>query len=375
MSGSEMTNSFHSLSGKRGIVTLMMTVVLVILMTLIIIFTANNGILQSKMSSAMNRNLQAFNAADAGAEYAINYFKQNRTTILASPSNGYISYTNASLTNVSMDNGSSFSVTYTNPVQNNYSLIQISSTGTSNDGSSTHTVTELMYSGSLMSNTPSVPLLSISTLTLGGNTTVTNTYSSTTVQSGSSVTINGSGKTVLSSGISSTSSQIQSDIQQNVSSLSGLSSSDFFETYFGMPASSVSGLVAHYYSSTSNTNYSSTLNGMNGTSIWIDQASGTSTTLNGNISIGSAANPVLLVINGNLTLSGTVTIYGMVFVTGTATTSVLGNVSIIGSLLTSNTLTMSGTTNLTYDPTILSNLTTQDSVSYQAKVPGSWKDF
>jgi hypothetical protein len=154
-----------------------------------------------------------------------------------------------------------------------------------------------------------------------------------------------------------------------------MSQSDFFATYFGAPSDAIQGSVAHYYNNSASTNYSGTLAGMTGTSIWIDQIGGTAT-INGSITIGTADNPVLLIVNGNLSLSGNVTINGFVFVIGTNDiTSLTGNVTINGGMATTDTLNMTGSIQLVYNSTIIDNLQNQSSMLYYAKVPGSWKDF
>jgi hypothetical protein len=115
---------------------------------------------------------------------------------------------------------------------------------------------------------------------------------------------------------------------------------------------------------------------MTGTSIWINQTGSSTATISGNTTIGSLASPVILVVDGNLSLSGNVTIYGFVFVIGTNDiTGVSGNANIIGGLATTDTLTMSGNTNVQYTPSIFTSLLTMPSMNYYAKVPGSWKDF
>jgi hypothetical protein len=113
---------------------------------------------------------------------------------------------------------------------------------------------------------------------------------------------------------------------------------------------------------------------MTGTTIWINQTSG-SANFSGNSIIGTQANPVLIVINGNLNISGNFTLYGFLFVLGasSATTNLSGNITITGGIASTDNVSASGNLNLTYDGTVLSGV--QSATSYFAKVPGSWKDF
>jgi hypothetical protein len=118
------------------------------------------------------------------------------------------------------------------------------------------------------------------------------------------------------------------------------------------------------------------LNGKTGTTIWIDQPSGAAS-LSGNTIVGSAANPVLLVVNGDFNVSGNVTIYGFVFVSGvtSADTDFTGNSSVIGSMVTGDELNMSGNASITYNASEISAVKSSLTSSYNAKVSGSWKDF
>lgn len=365
------------LKRQKGAATLVFTVVLLVVGTLIILFAANFGAMQEKAVGNLTRNAQAFGAADAGLEYGISYLKQNYSTITGSPSGGFINYTNSSLTNVTLANNSKFSVTYTNPTANNYNVILITSTGVNDDGSATRVISQLVDRGSILSSPSTSSLVTKGQVNMSGNATVTNTFTNQTIQAAEDVNIGGSSQTITSSGVSSTSSIIRSDVQRNVSSLQSLSNNDFFATYFGTNnISGVKGQMVNYFNNSSNTNYSTTLNNMSGTSIWIDQTSGSTATINGTTTIGTASNPVLLVVNGNLSLSGNITIYGYVFVFGSNNIdSITGNVQIIGGMATAGDLRMSGNIGLTYNPTVLTSLETNTNLTYYAKIPGSWKDF
>lgn len=360
----------------QGAATLIITVILLLLSTLIMFFAANYGILQEKSIANVNRHYQAFEAADAGLEFGINYLQKNWATILAGPVSGFITpYSDASTTNITLTNGSKFSVVYTNPTANNYNIIKITSTGVSSDGTSTYVVSQLVRDGSILFSPATVPLVTQGDLNVAGNSEIKNTFNSSTIMSGGAVAFSGSSQTTLTSGKSSSSSSIKSDVQANNTALSNLSLTDFFATYFGSTSTQIQNKMAHTYSNSGSTNYSSTLNGMTGTTIWIDQTGGTAT-INGSTTIGSAANPVLLIVNGNLALSGNLTIYGYIFTFGTNTIdSITGNVNITGALVTAGELNITGSTVLSYNPSVITNLQNLPATKYYAKVPGSWRDF
>lgn len=377
----EMINSFLKVGQcisrrAHGAATLIMTVILIVVSTLIIIFAANFSMMWEKSTSNINENSQAFAAADAGVEFAINYLKKNAATILASPVSGFIApYSDGSTTNVTFANNSKFSVVYTNPVANNYNLIQIKSTGVSNNSASTRVIYQWVQFGSVILSPGNAPLVTQGNVTMSGNADITNTQYNTNIVSGGSVSLSGSSTTTLSSGVSSNAGSIKSDVQSNNTILQNMSQADFFSTYFGNNSAAVKSAMVNVYSNTTSTNYSSTLAGKSGTSIWIDQTGGTAT-INGNTTIGSASNPVLIVVNGDLSLSGSVTIYGYIFVFGTNTIdSISGNVQIIGGLAAAGDLTMAGSSTLSYSASTLNNLQKLPVLSYYAKVPGTWRDF
>lgn len=370
-----MINSFHKI---KGAATLVIAILLVVLSTLIIIFAANHGQMWEKITANQTRNAESFSAAEAGLEYGINYLRQNSAVILANPVLGFIlPFTNSSITNVTLANGSRFSIVYTNPVFGNYKLIKITSTGVNAEGTSTRVVSQYVAQNAILSNPGTRSLTTIGNVSLSGSAVVSNTSTNQTIQSGGTLTISGSAKTVTSTGTSSTAGNIQGDAQTSTPSLQSMSQSDFISQFFGISSTNaLKNQMGYYYNNSANTNYSSTLSSISGNSIWIDQTGGTTATINGSTTIGSLTNPVLLVVNGNLSVSGNVTIYGFVFVIGSLGIDTLsGNTVITGGLASTSNLSISGNINLNYSPTVISNLQNQTNTSYWAKVPGTWKDF
>ena len=122
----------------------------------------------------------------------------------------------------------------------------------------------------------------------------------------------------------------------------------------------------------SNTNYSSDLNGVVGQTIWIEQTGGTAR-INGNTTIGSATQPVILIVNGNFKAKGNTTIYGIVYVAKNWNNGGGGNLNIIGAAVVEGNFSGKGSPNITYDPTVLNRL--QETQGVFVKIPGTWRDF
>lgn len=366
-----MTNLFRK---QQGAATLIITIIALFTITLIVLFAGNFGVMQQKTTTNLYNSNQAYEAAEAGLEFAIPYLQKNQSTILANKSGGYLSppYSDSSTTNVTLANGSQYSIVYSNPTANNYNLIKITVTGTSAGGAATRTISQLVQYGGNLNTVPTSTLVSQGTVNLSGNTSIVNKETNSTIVSGTGVTLSGASATTTSTG-GSNKDNMGGDITQNNSALNTTTPSDLFANYFGVSSTVFKNNVTNYYSNSSDTNYSSTFNGMTGNIIWIDQTGGNAV-INGNVTIGSPTNPVILIVNGNLYLSGTPTIYGLIYEMGGATqTDVLGNVALNGGLITSGTLNVSGSTTITYSSSILNVL--KDSNGYFAKVPGSWKDF
>ncbi len=360
---------------QLGAATLVMSLILIMVSTIIILFAANYGVMQSKSIANLNRNYQAYEAAQAGMEYAINYLNKNSATILANPSGGYIqAFSNSNTTNVVLGNNSSYSFTYTNPVANNYQLIKITSTGTSNDSSATRTVTQLVQFGSGLAKIPSRPLITLNSISLGSGSTIQNLSNNNTIATSSSVSLNGTASTVLSSGVSSSSGNIKSDISQSDATLNSTSPNDLFSSYFGTNTSLAQSVANTVINNSSSAFYHDRLDEKTGQFIWINQTGGLAI-LNGDTTVGNSSNPVLLVVNGNNLFFGNVTIYGFLFVMGNNIVALGSNIQINGGFMTTGTISGSGALQINYSPTILNNLQTQQGIQYYAKIPGSWKDF
>lgn len=365
-----MTNTHRN--KQKGAATLVITILLLVTLTLIVLFAASYIVMRQKIAANSYRTNQALEAAEAGLEFAIPYLQQNSATILANPVSGFIpAYTSSNTQNVTLANNSKFTISYTNPVANNYNLILITVTGTSDDGTSTRTIRQMVQFGSLDATTPTSSIASKGSVSMTGSSQITNTNTNVNIVSGGAVTMSGSAQTNTQNG-GSTPGNFGSDIQQNQSSLSNMTTSDFFASYFGASASQVKSSFANYYSNSSNTNYSSTLNGKTGTSIWIDQTSGQAS-ITGSTTIGSAANPVIMVVNGDFRISGSIQFYGILYIMGDITSDITGSVQINGSLISQGNLNFTGSTQITYSSAVLN--AARQANKYYAKVGGSWKDF
>ncbi len=328
----------------QGAATLLITFVLFLSAVLIIIFAANYSSLQQKTSTNTYSNNQAFEAAEAGLEFGIQYLTTNINTITATASSGVINYgpTDTNITNVSLANSSNFSVVYTNPTANDYTVIQVTSTGTSVDGTATRIAQQQVNQTS-----------SLSTLTTQGNVNV----------SGLGGTVTGP-YAVTAGGTVDSSAPQNGLINQNVAAIASMSGAAFFQSIFGVTEAVMQAQSTVY---TPASVPWATVTG----DVWVNG----DVSLAGGTTGGSLAHPILLVVNGNLDLKGNAQIFGVVYVTGSANVDV-GNGTVIGALISQGSVALKGNGGVTYNASIINKLLAGTSpFSLYAKVPGSWRDF
>lgn len=94
--------------------------------------------------------------------------------------------------------------------------------------------------------------------------------------------------------------------------------------------------------------------------------------LDGGGDIGSPANPVVLVIQGNLSFAASTRVFGFVYAR-TATWNTSGAGEIIGAAAAQGAVTGTGSFSVNYDADILNLLRTRN--GSMLKVPGGWQDF
>lgn len=336
--------------------TVLVSMLLIVLLASIIAFTTV-GTMATNQRVVGNsvREMEAFEKAEAGLEYGVKYGQNNMASITASPSGGYINYT------VPVPSGSNYTITYSNPTSGNYDLLEVTSVGTSGDGTATQTVKQRVYRSNFLAINPPAGVTSRGNVSLSGNVEISN-EESIAIWTGGLVTAIGS-------------VEVEGSVRQLDLNLSTLTGDQFFSNFFNKTKSAAQSSSDITFTNTSNTNYSGNygsdpngLNGVTGKTIYISQGSGTAT-INSNAVIGSAANPVILIVDGNLTFAGSATIYGVVYVTGNMSSS--GTGSVHGAVFTEGTMTSTGTADFNLDVSLnnLNNLITL------VKVPGSWRDF
>jgi Tfp pilus assembly protein PilX len=96
--------------------------------------------------------------------------------------------------------------------------------------------------------------------------------------------------------------------------------------------------------------------------------------MNANITIGSETDPVLVVTDGNVTMSGDLRVFGVFYSTSITWDNTGGGGALLqGAAISEGNYTGNGTPDYYYDPRVLARL--RYDLSSFVRVPGSWRDF
>jgi PilX N-terminal len=164
-----------------------------------------------------------------------------------------------------------------------------------------------------------------------------------------------------------------SSIIESDTSLSSISTDQMFQTFFGMTKAQFQAIALPV---TCPNNCSSTLEaavasfGNETPIIWVTN----DMDVTGNISVGSTTNPVILVVDGNIHLNGTMDVFGMVYAASSTWDNTGGGSAFLrGAAVSEGAFTGNGTPDFYFDADVLKRLRFQPGAFM--KIPGSWKDF
>lgn len=361
----------HTFRKQQGMATVLVSVILMLGLAIMTLYANRVAIFDLKMTAnQVNSNL-AFQAAERGLEETIANMQVSswRTTNLVDSDNNNIMDT--SIANTSFGTSQSFAATITRLSAGDNSVLRIDSRGCS-DGCSpcastcanTAAVSQVMMFKSALSGKPSAPMTAKGSVATGGNADIVNLDPDTsglTVHSGSANVQTGSATLHSLPG-----TPPEASVAKNDTTLATLTDDQFFQEFFGDTKANVQ--ASAYPVSAANAN--SQLNGLTGKKIWISG----NTQINSNITVGSLAEPVIIIVDGELRVNGTVTIYGLVYCTAIVWDNTgMGNVNIYGAAVAEGSFTGNGTPTITYTPTVTNNLHTK--LGEYVKVIGSWRDF
>lgn len=375
-----MNQTTHT-TGKsqQGAATLMVALVILISLTLLTFLAAKVSVTEHKISANEYRSKQAQEVAQGGMEFVHAYITANlgsndmsavdnaATTTLptictqTTSFNGQTFTANCGgtfngaadparnangFTTITFAGSSTYTLTLRNVTANNFTRLQITATGVSDDGSASKTITQLLAVSPGITLGTNAALLAQSDVNIGSNAS---TFSNTT-GSGTAITYGGSlsPKGTITGGTF------------NDPSLSAMSSDAFFQKIFGDTPANIKAKAIVCTLSTLPAD-------LNGKIIWITDG-GVSHAV-----FGTTTNPSIVITEGDLKLNGGGTVIGLMYYRGAGGSNGSGSSTFDGAVVSEGTYNTTGNMDVTYNPAVLSKLPGQ-TPSF-AKVTGGWRDF
>lgn len=390
--------NFASLTGQRGVATLIFSV-LILALTAIVTLTTFEFVRQEQvLSNNDGRSRQAFEAAEAGLAEALAYLgkgpdrddNQVIDPVFDTDNDGMGDSNTAAIGSGSVEVATA----------DNGGQIVVTATGFSDDWSATHVVSQRLGVTDPLPNDPSNPMIAKGTVIINGSATVHNQEGHSTIWSGGEVDLGSNNATATEvpdmgdagyplcmdtpmtcTTISSSNKlSVGLDVLENDTSLGNLTPSEMFQNFFGMTPDAYrnSGLVT-LESSPDSANDDVQL--ATHEVIWVDgdvtftnnTSVGCTVSVNGNNLCSPAdTEPSILIIDGNASFEGTPNFHGLVFVTGNA--SITGNMSVVGSIVIAGDLSSDagGSMDVFYNSDVLADLI---NAGNRFGVAGTWKDF
>lgn len=358
---------------QRGAATLVITLILLLAMTSLALMANKSVSFEHKTSGNYYRHTQAFDAAEAGLDRAVARLQMPslRAPYIDSVT-GLVVTANAS-TQTQMGD-LAFRFVLTNPVPANPNLVEITSHGYA-DGCTTFDnncavraqVGQRVLFRPLAPASLDAPLITRGPVAAGGNAQIINSDVATgyTIRAGGTVTLGGSANLTTPTGTLGN-GVMDASVTASDAGLAGMTNDAFIESIFGDSKATLR-LISEQFTC-SGVDCNAKLDGINGRPIWVDG----DVHLNANTAVGTAADPVILFVNGNFQLNGNAQIYGIVYAIGAQAVDASGNPTLHGVLLSETSLNVTGRVTLQYDPAVLAALSRFGTYS---KVAGTWSDF
>ena len=384
---------------QTGGATLMMSLVLVVTLGLMSIYSAQVTVTEQKISSNHYRTKQGFEAAQAGLDAImaqLNVAFVNQVTTDGATANT-ANLTNAGITLPTLSNGGNtgntqaigtYSVEFNKSVSNP-EMVNIMISGFAGDNQSNspnQVITQSVLPISLMTYTPPTSIVARGKIQIGNNVSIINKTNSPTndlpkaTWSGGVTTTNTGGSSASIDVISQDGTlDGGSGIYEKDTALSNLSNDDFFKNFFSESKERIKNKSKAIDCSSGCTG--SDLIDSNGDPvaqmIWITTSNSGGApgklVIDSPITLGSASNPVLLIVDGKIEINDiNANFNGLIYTTQNFKNNAgAGNIN--GSLISEGDISATGELKITYNKNQL--LTLKNNTSHYVRVAGSWKDF
>lgn len=388
-----MSNFKSSTSAQRGVVTLVISLVILLLSTFVVFNVSKAIMLEQKISNNDSRAKQAFEAAEAGMNVAMHYLDSNPDVnadgildinVFDPDADGFGTSNSMTIGNAAV------TVTITGTLM----APAITAVGLSDDRSATRTIRQAMTTIDPLPGRPANPLTTRGSVTINGSANVVNQEGFSTIWSGEDIQLgSSSGSSTKVPNIAhngypacmdipltcqtvstSLNQGVGVDVIENDSSLGDLTADEFFMNFFGMTPEAYRATMV-----TIDTTNPSDADLAVGEVIWVQ---GNATL--GNITVGctqsvtggnkcpdNKTKPSIIIVNGDVSFTGTPQFYGILFVRGNASMS--GNTTVYGSaIISGNATNTTGSLDIFYSSKVVQDTALAGASSASA---GTWRDF
>lgn len=409
-SGDKVFTTFKAMTGVKyrqaGSATLVMCLVLLVLITMVSVYTSRTVLLEQKISANDFRSRQAFEAAESGLTAAVSYLgsaggADKNSDGVVDPVFDTDADGIGDASSITFADNSSVTVTLAGA----FPSFTMQSVGVSDDLTATRTVRSLAATVDTLPNAPDNPLTTRGSVVINGSATVHNPEGHSTIWSGNDVELGANNSTStniadptdpdypscmdtsMSCDTTRSSSKVAIglDVIEHDSSLGNLTPAQMFQNFFGTSmenyrASRVS--LEVMAANANNLASNSASPGMDlgaGEVIWVEGDASISKVTVGcevpvtgsNVCPGASVNPSIVIVNGNLETSGTPHFYGLLYIIGDMNMS--SSTSIMGAAIVSGeTSSTSGSLDVWYNSDVLNNVRDNGPL---AGAPGSWQDW
>jgi len=401
---------------QQGVATLAFSLIILVLATSVTLYSVNYARQELSIANNSLRDKQAFEAAEAGIAAAIEHVRTGGSDSLVFDTNNDGTKDSATSTiGTASASGSVGSVSVALSVSGDSFFIE--STGFSDDGSATRTITQFVSRADPLPNDPQNPIISRGSVVINGSATVYNPEGATTIWSGGETdhSSNNSPATYIPDPTSANypvcmdtpltcelartadGNTVGLDVIENDSSIANLTPEQMFANFFGMTPSAYKDTFDVL--ETTAANAQSDIDLAAGNIIWVDGGGpgGTTTNLSGvtvgctasvtgnklcgpgypntpgggGSGVGDNSTPSVLIIDGDVAFSGTPNFTGIVFVMGDAAMG--SNTSVQGAIVIAGDTTQAGgSLDVYYNSDVLENI---QNIGPTSGAAGTWKDF
>jgi Tfp pilus assembly protein PilX len=339
---------------QRGAATLFIVSLLMLLGALAALTSSRAVFFTQKSATGVYHYEQARQAAFAGIDQMV---AQLSYTGPATPNRGTYLEANLKLKDDALaltaplaGTLATYDVTLAQPDASQRSLLEIRSRGCTENCAETGakvTMTQIVKMRSLVVATPTAALTTREAVSLKGNVSIRAKAPAAAVLAGASIDFGGAASAT-------------GRVVQNDPDLQHVTREAFFASFFGDTHAAIRSQVPVLDGRFPN-------DGTIGGIYWVE----------GDVAVhggqyGTPEAPVVVIVNGNLTMNANTRFYGFLYVVNGWDNSGGGNAAIFGAAVSERGFSGTGTPDFHMDNDILSSLS---AFGAPAKVPGSWRDF